>query len=215
VTKKRTMLFVVIVFGLIASIGYCQDAITVISNGNVGIGTSNPTEKLEVAGNIKSNSRILDGTGFVMPVGSVLSFAGSIVPNGWLECDGTDVSRTTFADLFSVIRTTYGGGDGTTTFNLPNIKGKVVVGYNASETEFDTIGETSGEKAHTLTVNEIPSHNHVFTEAYGGSGVYPDADKSPSSTSLQRPSGAIGNTGGGAAHNNLQPYIALKFIIKY
>ena len=88
-TIKKTMLFVVIVFGLIASIGYCQDAITVISNGNVGIGTSNPTEKLEVAGNIKSNSRILDKTGFLMPVGSVLSFAGSNVPNGWLECDGT------------------------------------------------------------------------------------------------------------------------------
>ena len=209
------MLFVVIVFVLITSIGYSQDAITVISNGNVGIGTSNPTEKLEVAGNIKSNSRILDGTGFIMPVGSVLSFAGSIVPNGWLECDGTDVSRTTVADLFSVILTTYGTGDGSTTFNLPNIKGKVIVGYNASETEFDTIGETSGEKAHTLTVNEMPSHKHVFTKALGGSGSYPDAEKSPSNSSLQRPSGVIGNTGGDAAHNNLQPYIALKYIIKY
>ena len=96
-----------------------------------------------------------------------------------LNATAPDVSRTTFADLFSVILTTYGTGDGSTTFNLPNIKGKVIVGYNASETEFDTIGETSGEKAHTLTVNEIPSHNHVFTEAYGGSGAYPDADKSP------------------------------------
>lgn len=63
-------------------------------------------------------------------------------PTGYLLCDGTAVSRTTYAGLYAVIGTTYGTGDGTTTFNLPNMKGKVPVGYDTSQTEFNTIGKT-------------------------------------------------------------------------
>jgi microcystin-dependent protein len=85
------------------------------------------------------------------PTGSVVSFAGSASPTGWLLCDGSAVSRTTYSTLFSVMSTTYGIGDGSTTFNLPNLKGRVPVGLDSSQTEFDVLGETGGLKAVTLT----------------------------------------------------------------
>ena len=61
-------------------------------------------------------------------------------------CDGRAVSRSDYSELFAVIGTTYGSGDGSTTFNLPNLKGRVPVGKDSSQTEFDTIGETGGSK---------------------------------------------------------------------
>lgn len=82
-------------------------------------------------------------------------------PTGYLLCDGAAVSRTTYAALFAVISTTFGAGDGTTTFNLPNMKGRVVCGYDSAQTEFDAIGETGGAKTHTLTSAEMPSHTHI------------------------------------------------------
>jgi len=102
--------------------------------------------------------------------GVITAFGGSSAPTGWLLCDGTAVSRSTYADLFAVVSTTYGSGDGSTTFNLPNLKGKVPVGRDASQTEFDTLGETGGAKTHTLTSAEMPSHQHNVS-AYAHSGL--------------------------------------------
>ncbi len=68
----------------------------------------------------------------VMPVGCVIPFAGAAAPTGWLLCQGQAVSRTTYAQLFSVIGTTYGSGDGSTTFNLPDMRGRVAVGSDAN-----------------------------------------------------------------------------------
>lgn len=80
------------------------------------------------------------------PAGTIIPFAGSIAPDGYLVCDGSAVSRTVYTTLFTVIGTTYGSGDGSTTFNVPNIKGRVVTGYDAAQSEFQTIGLTGGEK---------------------------------------------------------------------
>lgn len=93
--------------------------------------------------------------------GMISQYAGATSPNGWLICDGSAVSRTTYSSLFTAIGTTYGTGNGSTTFNLPNLKGRVVVGVDAAQTEFDALGETGGAKTHTLTVAEMPSHTHV------------------------------------------------------
>lgn len=82
-------------------------------------------------------------------------------PTGYLLCDGAAVSRTTYSALFAVISTTFGVGDGSSTFNLPNMKGRVVCGYDSDQTEFDAIGETGGAKTHTLTSTEMPAHTHV------------------------------------------------------
>ena len=95
------------------------------------------------------------------PVGAVMQFAGTASPDStWLMCDGTAVSRTTYSGLFAVIGTAYGSGDGSTTFNLPNVSGRVPVGLDSGDTDFDALGETGGAKTHTLSSSEIPSHNH-------------------------------------------------------
>lgn len=94
------------------------------------------------------------------PTGSVTQFAGATIPTGWLLCDGSAVSRSTYSALFALIGTSFGAGDGTTTFNLPDLKGRVPVGRNASDTDFDTLGETGGAKTHTLTEAQLPSHRH-------------------------------------------------------
>ena len=97
-----------------------------------------------------------------IPVGGVTQYAGNTSPSvNYAICDGTAVNRTTYATLFARIGTTYGVGNGSTTFNLPNLKGKVPVGLDSTQTEFDTLGETGGAKTHTLTIAQIPSHLHI------------------------------------------------------
>ena len=139
------------------------------------------------------------------PVGSISLFAGTTAPTGWLICDGSAVSRTTYANLFSVIGTTYGTGDGSTTFNIPNLKGKVPVGYDSSDTSFDTIGETGGSKNQTLALSNLPSDFRypTYKEAtqWGlkeqGEAHYPFVN------------------GTGDPFNILQPYIVMNYIISY
>lgn len=145
--------------------------------------------------------------------GMISLFAGSSAPTGWLICDGTAVSRTTYADLFTAIGTTYGTGDGSTTFNLPNLKGKVPVGLDGTDTSFDALGETGGEKTHTLLETEMPSHSHRLPIS-GGTGTE-DYLISAYTTAKRVNLGSTATTGGGQAHNNLQPYIVMNYIIKY
>lgn len=149
------------------------------------------------------------------PVGSISLFAGTTAPSGWLICDGSAVSRTTYANLFSVIGTTYGTGDGSTTFNIPDLQGRVPVGYKSSDTSFDTIGETGGEKTHTLTVDEIPSHHHDVGWDYEGSTGSGHGTLIRPQWNNPQYQYDTSNTGGGQAHNNLQPYIVMNYIISY
>lgn len=147
--------------------------------------------------------------------GEIKIWPVNTVPTGWLACDGAAVSRTTYAKLFAILGTTYGAGDGTTTFNTPNMKGRVPVGLDTGQTEFDVIGETGGEKTHTLTVPEMPSHTHAMQ----GTGALTDGSVG---TSYVVNNGSFygfrtdqpDNTGGGGAHNNLQPYLTVRYIIK-
>lgn len=93
--------------------------------------------------------------------GVIVATGRATVPDGWLECDGSAVSRTTYAALFDAIGTEHGAGDGSTTFNLPALRGRTIVGYNPAETEFNSIGESGGAKTVTLTGSEMPSHTHT------------------------------------------------------
>ena len=156
--------------------------------------------------------------GDTLPIGAILPFSSDTIPNGWLLCDGRAVSRTEYAELFKAIGTKHGSGDGSTTFNLPNPKGRTLVGKDSTDTDFNELGKTGGEKTHTLTVSELPSHSHVinsFRQYETGSSTdssklgrtTPGADGGNSTI-------ATGGTGGGQPHNNLQPYLVTNFIIK-
>lgn len=148
-------------------------------------------------------------------VGEVRIWAGSTAPDGWEICDGEVLSRSGYADLFGVIGTTYGY---TTdfTFRLPNLKGRVVVGLSDVDTEFDTLGESGGEKRHTLTVSEMPSHQHSSTLfLLDGSQFYTGASNRPvvSTTGSRWPIATIPAQGGGSSHNVLDPYLTMNYII--
>ena len=99
-------------------------------------------------------------------------WGGTAAPNAsWLLCNGAAISRTTYADLFTAIGTTYGTGDGSTTFNLPNLEGRVVVGYNpVADTGISqrNMAATGGTETHTLTTSELPSHTHTNTLTNNG-----------------------------------------------
>lgn len=158
---------------------------------------------------------VLKPGGDTLPIGSIVAFSGENIPNGWLLCDGSVVSRTTYSELFNAIGLNY-VEDGVEwldeeRFPLPNAKGRTLVGKDSTDTDFNTLGKTSGEKTHTLTVDEMPSHKHSmnFGDSAGedGSGfVYSSTSGNNNVFMLE--------TGGGQAHNNLQPSLTLNFIIK-
>lgn len=114
----------------------------------------------------------------IIPTGGLLAYGGSSAPSGYLLCDGSAVSRSTYAALFSTIGTTYGVGDGSTTFNLPDMRGRHAVGAGtgtgggASGSGAPTGGSTltaraagnwAGEETHTLTTAQMPTHTHTAT----------------------------------------------------
>jgi len=175
-----------------------------------------------------------NSAGSYIPIGTMTMFAGSTPPEGWLICDGSAISRTTYASLFNKIGTTYGAGDGSTTFNIPNFKGRVPVGLDSSQGEFDTLGETGGEKYHTLIASELPSQPNYW--GYAGENtdwpivsnlglgtqtncehyVNVGGTMSSGTTSVYtiRSSGANHPTTHDQAHNNLQPYGVTNIIIR-
>ena len=164
-----------------------------------------------VAGQVLTAAEMNDLAAATVPTGGVMSYIAATAPTGWLLCDGAAVSRTTYADLFTVISTTYGAGNGSTTFNVPNLKGRVPVGLDSTQTEFDALAETGGAKTHTLTTNQIPSHSHNVQDVGGTASVAGGAFVEGITTASDRSTDAAG---GGQAHNNLQPYLVLNFIIK-
>lgn len=102
----------------------------------------------------------------LIPVGTVVAFAGASAPEGWLMCDGTAVSRTDYANLWAALSTTYGSGDGSTTFNLPNAKGRSVVGAGTgSGLTARTVADTGGSETVTLTGAQsgTSAHGHGNT----------------------------------------------------
>jgi microcystin-dependent protein len=164
-------------------------------------------------------------TGATIPAGAVMPYAGASAPTGWLLCYGQEVSRTTYADLFTAIGTTYGAGDASTTFNLPDLRGRAAVGKDdmggvaasrvtsaGSGVDGAVLGATGGADTHTLTVAQLPPHTHNQREATGG--VSGSSYTKAGGNSYTDSGVATTSTGSGSAHNNLQPSIILTYIIK-
>ena len=158
-----------------------------------------------------------------LPTGAIVQYGGSSAPTGYFLCNGSAVSRTTYASLYAVIGTTYGTGDGSTTFNLPNLKDKFVLGKGST---YATLAATGGETTHTLTTSEMPTHLHYNGLAdneevgfvYGGTttGIPGSATSSITTEATSRTyQGLSSSTGGSSAHNNMPPYIVLNYCIKY
>lgn len=124
------------------------------------------------------------------PAGIILPYAGSTAPEGYLMCDGSAVSRSTYASLFTAIGTTYGAGDGSTTFNVPDLAGRVVIGVSGSH----ALGSTGGEATHTLLSSELGVHSHEVPQHGHGNDI---AAKTPAfSHSLTQPAFSYTNVNG-------------------
>ena len=161
----------------------------------------------------------LVGSSDTLPIGSMLPYGNVNPPTGWLVCDGSAVSRTVYAELFKVIGISYGAGDGSATFNLPNKKGRGSMGFDSADADFNTIGKTGGEKKHTLTTEEMPNHKHTVYNVNSGGPI--EVTQGYGLTFEQdapfKTWGAYANmntTGGDQPHNNLQPYEVDCWIIK-
>ena len=210
------------------------------------------------------------------PIGAIFQWPAAAAPTGYALCQGQAISRTTYADLFAVLSTTWGSGDGSSTFNLPNLKGKIPVGLDAAQTEFASLTQTGGEKAHQITTSEMPGHTHTInhdhpntattsdshnhtipnhahvvgfravatsentgssdkvtdmynargngantnsaTMASNGGGGATSTDAHSHTVDIPLFSGSSGAAGGatglGDAHQNLQPYVVMNYIIK-
>ncbi|HRQ86635.1 MAG TPA: tail fiber protein [Candidatus Saccharibacteria bacterium] len=178
------------------------------------------------------------GQGAGVPVGTSIEGYWTTPPEGYLLEDGSAVSRATYANLFNVIGTTFGAGDGSTTFNLPDSRGRVAVNLNSSDSEFNTIGKKSGAKTVTLTEAQMPSHNHTGTTntagnhshsipncaSCGGSngnsleswaGAYSSRSHSTNSAGNHSHSFTTNSSGEGESHPNIQPSIVVTRAIKY
>lgn len=180
-----------------------------------------------------------------VPVGAVLDFAGDTAPAGYLLCDGSTVSRTTYARLFAAISDKWGAGDGSTTFKLPDFRGRVLLGSGTgSGLTARSLAATGGAETHQLSSAEMPSHthtqnshNHTINDPGhnhgvrgtgaqiigGGSGIGVNTASPVNQTTESNTTGITNsaatatnnNTGGDGYHNNMQPFAVTHKIIKY
>jgi microcystin-dependent protein len=154
-------------------------------------------------------------------IGTVMMFGGNFAPAGWVFCDGSLLPIAQFDAFFALIGTTY-GGDGQTTFAVPDLRSRVPIhqGTGSGLSTF-VLGETGGTETATLTANQIPTHTHVLGSSAVASSSNP-ATNAPATAvktvyaappGVAMAAGIVGSSGGNASHNNLQPYLTLNFVI--
>lgn len=156
-------------------------------------------------------------------VGELRIFAGNFAPAGWMFCEGQLLPISENETLFQLIGTTY-GGDGQSTFSLPDLRGRLPIHQGTSNGTTYQIAETGGAEEVTLSISQIPSHSHPMLGASGnGSQANPKNNVLASSTLVKLYSGEAADTamaatsitsvGGSQPHTNFQPYLCLNYII--
>lgn len=166
----------------------------------------------------------------LIPPGTIIQSAAIVIPNGWLACDGTSLNISEYENLFNSIGYTFGGDIEEGTFNLPDLRGRVAVGTgHGSDLTSRALADTGGEETHVLSTNEIPSHSHTSNanggSAFGSVGLVQvtnsntasNADQNDNEFNVYAPPLAltIDANGGGLAHENMQPFVVLHYLIKY
>jgi microcystin-dependent protein len=156
----------------------------------------------------------------VVPVGSVLPYAGATAPEGYLFCDGAEKIQTAYPALYEIIGTTYGSTSPTTTFKLPDLRARIPVGVAPvalPPLSARALGASGGVESVTLSIAQIPGHSHpgstapipATVEVQGGTGAIVTGSGAGSENIIVAPQG------GGEAHTNMQPFLVLNYIIKY
>ncbi|DBB16212.1 TPA: hypothetical protein ACH3X3_014539 [Trebouxia sp. C0006] len=159
-------------------------------------------------------------------------------PDGWLLCNGQAVKREKYSQLFGVIKSVYGDGDGQTTFNVPNLQGRVAVGQSSEGSGFEKIGDIGGEVAHKLEVHEMPAHTHGVHDpghrhhvrycgrnytaqggkdsAFGANTLGRDGEGSGvGDTDPELSHISLQQAGSNVPHNNMPPFIVMCYFIKW
>ena len=166
-----------------------------------------------------------------IPTGCIIPWSDTSIPTGFLECNAQAVSRTTYATLFAIVATTYGAGNGSTTFNVPDLKDNVPLGRSnsaalASTGGANTVGSTGnvgGSTANaTLSTAQLASHTHSANTG----GIHNNVS-TPSGSGYSRYTGTSGSTGSGTGHDHnmsatftgdatsvVQPYLTILYVIK-
>ena len=151
-------------------------------------------------------------------------FAGNFPPAGWLFCDGQLLAISENEALFALIGTTY-GGDGQTTFGLPDLRGRIPIHQGTGPGSIRILAENGGTETETLTVNQMPAHNHAILGTSSSASATSPANAvlaSPSAVDLYRPTAtpdqamagsALAALGGSQPHGNMQPFLSVSFII--
>jgi microcystin-dependent protein len=208
-----------------------------------GTGITTYTEPFDAAPAVDGSVDAKWASSTLVPIGIVLPYGGGAAPTGWLLCDGSAQSRSAFAALWGVIGTTFGSGDGSTTFNVPNLTARVPIGPGGGR----VAGQSGGVETVALTTAELPAHSHGVTDPGHGHDIYnwfagAAVNGSPSDVQKANQWGintgpnfvnpaheyqvktgqgnsigtgiSIQNTGSGTAHTNMQPYLVMNYIIK-
>jgi microcystin-dependent protein/uncharacterized membrane protein len=175
------------------------ETMRIISTGTVGIGTTTPNSsyRVDVNGTLNATSILENGLSISgVPIGSLMPFAGVNAPAGWLMCNGQEVSRTVYVALFAIISTNYGTGNGTTTFNVPDFRGRSPLGASPSY----SLASTGGSTTQTLSSANLPPHTHSGSTGSGGDHTH------SGTTNNSGGHNHTGSTNSDGSHNHAMNY---------